>query len=547
MVTAMPSLNQVIQRRAVPARTQTAAEAPESGCPDHPTYLMERRACAQDFRHFLRWWKFKNRESGQVITFEHLWPGQERAAQMMTEHRWLFLLKAGKLGFTELECAYDGWVALYRQPNARVHIFSMNLSSAMELLAMVRFGITHLPHWLSLPIVSAERAGGDTATRFRLYGGPDDERAVISYPAVRNAAIDMTATHSHVDELARMQWPYDTWSSVESTVAPGGSVHLVTRGAGDGNATADIWAKAQTGEIPLYPHFEAWDARPRIPELKPGETIPEGMDANAYWYRQREGSMLPHQLDWLAPRTAEDALRGSSEDQFIQEAHWAACIWREIPPLEPNDRTPLIVGVDAGVTNDYFAVVAVSRHPERPLSRRETVVRATKVWQPPANGGEIDQKAVEDWLRMLCLGGCINGHPNAVGVLSAMPGCEACAQGQRIPAHLVVEIAYDEYQLVGMMQSLRRDRVAWCNPFNQGNTRLLADADLRFKIINRELYHGDDPALNQHIKNANAKIAANEDTKLRIIKRSPAAKIDLAVALSMAAYECTRLTIENAR
>lgn len=420
----------------------------------------------------------------------------------------------------------------------------MNLNSAKELLKWVRFGLTHLPTWLALPIMT-EEPGGDSATSLKLYGGPDDERTVISYPAVQNAAIDQTATHSHVDELARMKWPNETWSAVESTVAPGGTVHIVTRGAGDSNATRDIWEKAKSGEIPMHPHFEPWDSRPRQPE----KAVPEGVDPNEVFYQEKAGSMLPHQLNWFLPSSAEDALRGSSESQFIPEPTWLGCYDPDLPPLMPGDRTPLVVGVDAGVTNDCFAVVAVSRHPLRP---DDPAVRAVRVWRPE-NGQEIDFDEVERWLRILALGGCVGagdgkpGHPNkSVYQLSDEPGCEACQNGIRVAPHNVVQIAYDSYQLVDMMQSLSRDNVAWCQKFDQGTTRMEADGLLRQVIVNRRLAHRNDPTLNEHIRNANAKTAAGEDTKLRLIKRNPAAKIDAAVSTSMATYECLRLLLENA-
>lgn len=550
----MTSITSKIGMRPVRAEARRRSSDIRSGCAEHPDVLSERRACAEDFAHFLPHWRFKNRETGEIISFANLWEGQQRAVEQMKRHRWLFLLKAGKLGFTELACAYDGWVALYRQPNARVHILSMNLGSAKDLLSWVRFGITHLPPWLGLPLIPKSQ-GGDKTVSFTLYGGVDDERRVISYPAVRNAAIDQTATHTHLDELARMQWPYETWSAVESTVAPGGSVHIVTRGAGDSNATRDIWEKAMTGEIPMYPHFEPWTARPRIPEVEDGETLPEGVDLNAMWYQQRAGSMLPHQLNWLAPATAEDALRGSSESQFVPEAAWAMCYEPDLPPLIPGDRTPLVVGVDAGVSNDYFAIAAVSRHPQRP---QDPAVRAVRVWKPQ-DGEEIDFLAVERFLRILCVGGCIGGwtdergryqeigHPNrSLYEPSNEPGCPSCAAGLRVPGHNVVQIAYDKYQLVEMMQRIRRDNIVWCEQFDQGGKRAEADGQLRQMIMTRRLAHGNFDALNEHVRNANAQTAANEDTRLRIVKRHPGAKIDALVATSMAAYECLRLVMENA-
>lgn len=535
-VSNVSSVAHLLLADAVPIK---AADAPDthSGCSEHPTHAAERAACAVDFRHFLHHWRFINRETGLTQRFDDLWQGQQNAVEQMRLYRWLYLLKAGKLGFTELECAYDGWVALFRQPNARVHLFSMNHPSAKALLKVVRFGLTHLPSWLGMPILSDAR-GGDTATQLTLYAGPDDERQVISYAAVKNAAIDQTATHTHVDEMARMPWPEDTWSSVESTVSPGGSVHIVTRGAGDGNFTAKLYWKAKAGETPLHPHFEPFNARPRIPE----GAVPAGVDPTDVWYAQRKASMPGHQLLWLAPMTEDDALRGSAEGAFLDESIWLGCYDPDLPVLQPGDRTPLVLGVDAGVTNDYFAAVAVSRHPLRPL---DPAVRAVKVWKPEG-GREIDYDGVERWIRMLCLGGCIEGHPNSVGRLSAEPGCEACASNQRIPKHNVVQIAYDSYQLVDMMQRLRRDRVTWCNSFGQGAPRAEADANLRLLAVQRRIAHRNEEELNQAVRNANARVATGEDTKMRIVKRNPGSKIDTLVACSMAAAECLRLVMENA-
>lgn len=93
-----------------------------------------------------------------------LWAGQERFAELMTSAPRILALKAGKLGFTELECAFDAWVALFSQPNARVHLFSLNADAAQELLRYVRFGITHLPWYMQLFIMTNAH-GGTRPTR----------------------------------------------------------------------------------------------------------------------------------------------------------------------------------------------------------------------------------------------------------------------------------------------------------------------------------------------------------------------------------------------
>lgn len=532
-----PSVQSMMEHlgvRMTRARADTA-----SGCAEHPQQTLEREACSQDFRHFLNHWWFVNRETGQWQTFRDLWPGQENIVAIMREQKWCFFLKAGKLGFTELECAYDAWVAIFHSPNARVHLLSLDLDAAKELLQIVKRGIQKLPSWLGLAIIENE-AGADTTRQLRLRGGPDDKRTIRSYAAVKDAAIDQTAMHTHVDELARMPFPAQTWSAVNSTVPEGGSVHIVTRGQGDQNFTAQLWKSARSGGSPLYAHFEPFTSRPRVP-VKP---VPPGADPAEVWYAEKQESGMPsEELDWLAPRTWEDALRGSGEGAFLPEAVWLGCYDPDLPPLDPGSREPIVLALDAGVTNDFFAAVAVTRHPNR---WEDPAVRAVQVWRPPEKG-EIDFDAVERWIRILCQGGCVYGHPNGASRLSAVEGCEACRDGIRIPKHNVVQITYDSYQLVNMAQNLSRDRIAWCEKFNQGGERLEADANLRMLCISRRLAHRNDPVLNEHVRNADMKLSPGEDNKLRLIKREPAAKIDAAVALSMGVARALYLSLPKPR
>jgi phage terminase large subunit-like protein len=46
--------------------------------------------------------------------------------------------------------------------------------------------------------------------------------------------------------------------------------------------------------------------------------------------------------------------------------------------------------------------------------------------------------------------------------------------------------------------------------------------------------HNGDPNLREHVLNARAKLQKDEDSKLRMVKKAPNRKIDLAVAASMA-------------
>jgi phage terminase large subunit-like protein len=69
------------------------------------------------------------------------------------------------------------------------------------------------------------------------------------------------------------------------------------------------------------------------------------------------------------------------------------------------------------------------------------------------------------------------------------------------------------------------------------------DKTLYDLIRDRRVSHDGNADLRQHIANANAKLEKDQDSKLRIVKKTQSRKIDLAVALSMACWECLRLLL----
>lgn len=190
----------------------------------------------------------------------------------------------------------------------------------------------------------------------------------------------------------------------------------------------------------------------------------------------------------------------SSEQTFVPREWWDACRVATMPTLDP--RTPLVVALDAGVSNDCFAMVAVSRE-DKPVR-----VRYAQKWTPP-KGGKLDFKVAEDELRRL------------VGLYN------------------VAEVCYDPYQLHDFCKRLQREGLCFFKEFNQGQDRLVADKQLFDMVRDRTIEHSGEPDLAEHIQNANAKTEG--DKALRIVKRGDNLKIDLAVALSMAAHRITKL------
>lgn len=202
-----------------------------------------------------------------------------------------------------------------------------------------------------------------------------------------------------------------------------------------------------------------------------------------------------YQGEWVAD---------DGEESFLPSiAMWDAC-QTAIPKADYQQ--PMIIGLDAAVTGDTFALVAVTRHPE---NENAVVVRDCRVWNP--EGNPLDYSKIEAEIRRI------------------------------IDENNVVQICYDPYQLHYLAQRL--NDVVWTKAFNQGTERLEGDASLRTMIVQRRLLHdGSFPVLRQHIGNADAKIDETGH-KLRIVKRYANQKIDAAVALSMACYRALELNL----
>ena len=238
----------------------------------------------------------------------------------------------------------------------------------------------------------------------------------------------------------------------------------------------------------------------------------------AYW----DQGVIARRMPWQTPdyyATQEAMLRPqayqrlhlnmwtSSVNEFLPIEWWDANE-TALPPLLPKE--PLVLGVDAAVSSDCCAIVGVTRDPR---NHAEAAIRLKRVWYPPP-GGVINLSTTVDLeLRRLC------------------------------QQFNVVQVAYDAYQLHKLMTDLRTDGVAWCRSFSQAGDRSLADKQLYDLIRDRRLPHPADEDFRQHIRNAAAKQAKSEDTRLRLVKRTQDGKIDLVVAASMAVFECLRLNL----
>ena len=216
---------------------------------------------------------------------------------------------------------------------------------------------------------------------------------------------------------------------------------------------------------------------------------------------------------------------------FLPSLMWWEECKGQVPPLDK--KTPLVVAVDAATgreigDSDCFGILAVSRHPEK----NDTVmVRYVKAWQVRP-GQKLDFRGTE-------------ANPGPERELLHLCGWKLDDEG--IPRKVgdgynVKCIVADPRDMHDMITRFERKRVVWMRRFGQLSERTQADSDLLRLIQEKRVVHDGNELLRKHLANCDRKLDS-ESKKLRIAKRMDSLKIDLAICLSMAAYEALRLNI----
>lgn len=267
-----------------------------------------------------------------------------------------------------------------------------------------------------------------------------------------------------------------------------------------------LWLTTTPKKHWLYDYFGPWERegidplqefkeRARVLTLKTQDNEDAGNVSEGYT-RDRGLGLTPAEKRVLQDAEWEDI---DDVERFLTSIiYWDSC-QEMLPALTP--RTPMILAADAGVINDCFGLVGVTAHP---TDKERLAVRLVRIWKP--GGKKLDFDAIE------------------VEIV------EICKQFN------IISIAYDQYQLHQMMNGLYMRGVVLTEQFEQNQKRLIADKALRDMIMRREIAHDGQADLREHLDNADVKKQA-ENERVRIVKRTDSQKIDLCVALSMAAHE----------
>lgn len=276
----------------------------------------------------------------------------------------------------------------------------------------------------------------------------------------------------------------------------------------EGETLKAVWDRGLEGQR-VNPQWPIYAVGQQLSYIHTGEEAQQrcwrGSDAaRVAYYKEQEATLRPetyrrlHLNEWA-----------SSAGAFVPGEWWDRCLDPALPPLGPY--APVVCAVDASVRRDATAMCLISRHPAR-HRKGHVAVRATRVWYPDKLGRDIDQDAtiaatLREWVR----------------------------------EYNVVQCCYDKHQLVHLTAQLKEEGLTWFYEFDQNVRRLLADKSLYDRIASRQIAHDGDPELRKHITAAGAKVTG--DNRLRIVKPSAKSRVDLAVAVSMGAWESARLNV----
>lgn len=254
--------------------------------------------------------------------------------------------------------------------------------------------------------------------------------------------------------------------------------------------------------LELYVNREAgmlclWNTQPRCPWQ------------TRDYYRSEEQILPPNQFlrihrnQWT-----------TSTELFIPTEWFDACKRTddEWPKIDKK-KHPMVVAMDAGVSDDNFGMTLQFRHPEIPT---DVCLEQARNWTP--KNGKIDFQGTEE-----------------------NPGPELVLR-QWLKEYNIVQVCYDPYMLHDLSMRLNKEGLVWFKSFSQGNDRLLADSQLKNIIRDRRYWHRGEKNLREHIQNADAKID-EQDQKIRIVKRADKLKVDLAVCASMGSHQVLYLNI----
>jgi phage terminase large subunit-like protein len=395
-----------------------------------------------------------------------------------------------KSGKTTIAAIVALWMAL-REYRAEVYCLANDFDqSQSRVFAAVLFAVEHNPRLRSGASITQRRITLLSTGSF-----------IEAEPSEYTGAAGANPSCVVFDELwgytsDRAQRLYDEMTLPPTRKSP---LRVIVTYAGFEGESDLLWTLYQRGmagtpvsELDSLPCKAAgklfcyWDHEPRMPWQTPD------------YYESQRADLRPnaflrlHRNEWT-----------TGTESFVDLATWDLCVSENHRPLIAQRDLAITVGLDLGIKHDSSACVACAYDGSVPARNRVLLV-THKVWQPHF-GSPVDLEHVADYLRELC------------------------------GRFRVTAVYYDPWQGLGMAQQLTREGIPMLE-YPQTLDRLTRLGSNLLELVrghNLVLY--PDAGMR---KAASQAVAIESSRGWRISKEKSAHKIDVIVALGMAALGC---------
>ncbi len=239
---------------------------------------MMREKCARDRWEFARYCKTRDEATQEIRPFPLDWEVHRELFDAIDNNTIVQVNKSRQVMFSwciALDSLWECHRAVQWDRIFGAKVNSIGDREAQEVMSRCHFMHDHLPGWLKNKPVKANESLLSFANGINIG----------AYPTTKKIGRGFTVTKHWMDELAYLEWAYETWGSVSPTLGEKSKAILGSTPNGEFNLHYDLWQQAKTGRSnhkTLEIHYS------RIP----------GRDA-AWKEREMKSGKYPREEDWL--------------------------------------------------------------------------------------------------------------------------------------------------------------------------------------------------------------------------------------------------------
>ena len=313
------------------------------------TQIIEMQRCMMDPVYLIKNYGVIQHPIKGAIKFD-LYDYQEEMIRNFQNNQYTIVLSARQTGKSWTAAAYLLWFAMYHL-HKTVFIVSNKNETAMEMIDRVQFLYQNYPAFLKPGV--ADDGWNKHSIKFDSENGSEIVSTATTATAGRSYSISLLFCDEFAFVPANIQQAF--WSSINPTLATGGSCIITSTPNGDTNLFATLWRGAEVQANQFKSQWVRWDQPPGRDEA---------------FKRKEIGNIGAHQ--WKQEYECEFL----SSDALLFDSMILNNLTQTVPPLPtPNERgvyvwTPFqrgktyLMGIDpaTGIGSD-FSVIEIFEFP----------------------------------------------------------------------------------------------------------------------------------------------------------------------------------------